>query len=122
MARLPPLREPHRNRQIDESMRSTPGKLPPLREAESLSDFHFAEPGDAMTACDKQASGKGGVLFKTDNPARVTCYICRRRKGIRGAAQASAKRVAEAGRVIEAAIARYGGIVQARAPAKRTRR
>lgn len=119
MARLPPLRDPYRNRHIDESARSKSGKLPPLREAESPSDFHYAEGGNRFTACDRLASGKGGVLFRTDNPAQVTCPVCRKRKGFRGAVQASAKRVANAGRVLEAAMVKHGGIVQRQEPKKR---
>ena len=89
--------------------------------AASPSDFHYVEAGDRLTACEQPASGRDGVLFRTNNPEQVTCEVCRRRKKLRGPVQASAKRVAEAGRIIEAAMAR-GGITQRLEQRQRRRR
>lgn len=73
----------------------------------SLSDLHLSQAGDTWTACHAL---KKSVLFWTDDKARVTCAACRVAAKIRSKPEKSAQQVADAGRVIQRAILKYGNI------------
>lgn len=87
--------------------------------AASPSDTHYVPLGDSLTACGEPASGKGGVMFRSDIPANVTCSVCRSRAKLRGRPTKAAKSVAQAGRILERAIAKHGSVGQHRARRKR---